>query len=251
MRSGSSELSADLALNSRASHGASAPPRLSNLGEPFNFGGGVGDPRKRDPIASLSGRIHRENVTTPSIVFKLFPAHLGDAALASVLRSAAACVVVLERNATARACSLEYSRTTADWSGHERRPGRSRGGAAPAAAGATGGDGARWHPPCAPIGSVSRAEESQRRRAVQAQGEWFSLVRRTLGVGRGPSWQSGRASWLWSTPPRRHLWLSLENISRRSAAADGRRGVLNEVYRFCGLPQIPSDDVVRKARTYR
>ena len=243
MRSGSSELCADLALNSNAR----APLRY--LGEPFNFGG-ADHPRKKDPLGELRDRRRRENVTQPSIVFKLFSGHLDGAALAKVLRSAAACVVVLERrNATARACSLAHSLATTDWSGHEHTHGHEHGAAAPGSAGgAAVAGGARWHPPCAPIGAaaVSSAERSQRRTRERAQREWFSLVRRTLGVS--PS--SGLGS-LFATRRRvPHLWLTLENISHRTAAGN-RRGVLNEVYRFCGLPQLEGDAVVRKAKAYR
>ena len=166
MRLGSSELCADLALNSNSR----APLRY--LGEPFNFGGRVDHPRKRDPIGELRERLRRENVTQPSIVFKLFSGHLDGDALAAVLRSAAACVVVLERlNGTARACSLAYSRATKDWSGHEHTHGHEHGAAAApgSAGGAAVAGAARWHPPCAPLHgatAVSRAELSLRRCAV-------------------------------------------------------------------------------------
>ena len=74
MRSGSSELVADLALNS--------PVAMRSLGEPFNerrgstFKGVPGDPSKNDPLKLLRAKATRNMTASRFFVFKVFSGHL-------------------------------------------------------------------------------------------------------------------------------------------------------------------------------
>ena len=189
MRSGSSELVADLALNS--------PVAMRSLGEPFNerrgstFKGVPGDPSKNDPLKLLRAKATRNMTASRFFVFKVFSGHLALPQLGRLLSTPTVCPVVLERsNATERACSLAYARQTNDWSGHERK----------------GGKGSRWHPTCEKPATASDLRE--RLAAERAQQTWFANVRKELQQHRRP-----------------HLWLTMEFVAaERRRALDAIYG---------------------------
>ena len=129
-RSGSTELSRDLAKSVPAGY------RLSDLDEIFN----PGTPSNREGTAQRSEQLadpvrflKRRLPANTSGVYKIGTESLPSTQLRAMLREPSACPIVIERgNLSARFCSLVFAKETRDWSGHVAT------------------DGVRERPPCTP-----------------------------------------------------------------------------------------------------
>ena len=82
-----------------------------------------------------------EGRTGCAVVVKLFPSQLpklnGLFQEPALLRDNRTCTIVLERDALARYCSMQYAVRKHDWTGHARQNARNALNAS-----------LRWHPPC-------------------------------------------------------------------------------------------------------